>query len=145
MVQISRAFLYRPVDYLKGQVDLALYENMMTTLGLASHAKSQSPLRLLSSDVMDQVYEYAAFDKPKTKGVKAAAKARANGSLAIVPFEGWQGKSKKGKKNASKEDEMNMADLGFFTPGRKIVFPLTLPSLHLTGPCYRGKWRIEST
>ncbi|KAL9187871.1 hypothetical protein ACHAXT_006249 [Thalassiosira profunda] len=130
-------------DRLKGQVDLALYENTMTTLGLACHARSQSPLRLLAKDVMDQVLEYAGCAKPTCAGVKRAAKIRserADGSLAIVPRLAK-------KKGAPEEDPMDFSDLDFFTasarpdsycfPGRKIVFPLTLPNLHLTGPCYR--------
>lgn len=117
-------------DFLRSQMELALYENTMTTIGLACHATSKSPLKLLPKDVMEHVLGFSGCTKPTRSAVKTAAAGRSG--LAIVPLVGWRQ-----KKNAPDETPLNLADVSLFQPGIKIVIPLTKPNLHLTGPCYR--------
>jgi len=148
-------------DHLKSQMELALYENTMTMIGLAIHAKesNKSPLKLLSSDVMEHVLGFAACTKPMGASVKSIATGRTGGSLAIVPFEGWgsaaaPSKLRSEKKNAPDEAPLNLADMSMYQPGCKIIIPLTKPNLHLTGPCYRdlrkhvkshANWDVQRT
>ena len=103
-------------------MDLALYENTMTVIGLGQLSKSKSPIKLLSSDTLEHVLAYAGI-KPKCANVKAVAKSRGK-DLAI---------------NVKTEDaRLNLADMNVLQPGTKLTIPLTKPNLHLTGPCYRG-------
>ena len=109
--------------YLKSQMDLALYENTMTVIGLGQLSKAKSPIKLLSSDTLEHVLAYAGI-KPKGANVRAVAKSRGK-DLAI---------------NVKTEDaRLNLADMNVLQPGTKLTIPLTKPNLHLTGPCYRGK------
>ena len=121
--------------FLDSQMKLAMYENVMTTIGLASHARSKSPLKLLSSDVIDQVLAYAGHKKPSSKDVKAANEWRKKQrTLAIVPLAETQ---------SLKEADithLNLADTSLFRTGAKIVIPLLTPEHHLTQPCWRGKF-----
>eukprot|EP01083_Nonionella_stella_P160624 525279_1 len=120
--------------YLKGQMHLAVYENTMTTIsmGRLSKPNNNSPLKLLSGDVLKQVLEYAGI-KPKKKDVKEAVSGRGLGTLAIVPFVGYE----KNGRGFQDETGLNLADPNLLLPGSKICFPLSKPNLHLTGPCYR--------
>ena len=115
--------------YLKSQIDLALFENTMTVIGLGQLNKSKSPIKLLSSDTLEHVLAYAGIKPPKGANIKAVAKSRGK-DLAI---------------NVKTEDaRLNLADMNVLQPGTKLTIPLTKPNLHLTGPCYRGKRLFQS-
>jgi len=131
-------------DHLKSQMELALYENTMTMIGLVTHAKESntSPLKLLSSIGMEHVLEFAACTKSNGAGAKSITVGRTGGSLAIVPFAGWESaatpsKLRIEKKNAPGEAQLKLAGMSMYQPGCKIIIPLAKLNLHLTGPCYR--------
>ena len=117
-------------------MDLALFENTMTIIGLGQRNKSKSPLKLLSSDTLKNVLAYAGI-KPKGKKIKRIAKGRGE-DLALRPFVGYTGTHFKSLKHKD-ETRLNLADMNVLQPGSKLTIPLTKPNLHLTGPCYRGK------
>ena len=130
-------------DYLRGQMELAYYENTMSLIGLALLPKSTSPLKLLSSDMLSNILSYANI-KPRGSHVNKAVEGRASlgggkGTTDIVPYAGWRDEKRK-KNKASDDTDLNLADFDTFEPGEKIIIPLAKPNLHLTGPCYKGKF-----
>lgn len=134
-------------DYLRAQMELATHDNVMTTIGLSvqPRASNRSPLRSLPPDVMRKVLGYAGIDKPKgTTIVKRAARARDASGGAIAPYDGFfeATKSPRSAKVGEEEIMLNLIDMSLFQAGSKIVFPLTKPNLHLTGPCYRGEFIV---
>ena len=106
-------------DHLNNQMDLALYENTMTTIGLACHAKSDSPLKLLPPGVMNSILAFVGCTKPGLMpGVKASLDRRTNNN-AIVPFAGL----------GTPESQLNLGDVSLFHPGEKIVIPFSKVSM----------------
>ena len=107
-------------DHLKNQMDLALYENTMTTIGLACHAKSDSPLKLLPTDVLDNILAFAGCTKPLLiRAVKSTlARRTAN---EIVPFAGLR----------TPENQLNLGDVSLFHPGSKLVIPFSKVSMNI--------------
>ena len=108
-------------NYLNNQMDLALYENTMTTIGLACHAKSDSPLKLLPQGVMNSVLAFVGCTKPGLMpGVKASLDRRTNNN-AIVPFAGL----------GTPESQLNLGDVSLFHPGSKLVIPFSKVSMNI--------------
>ena len=117
---------------------LASYENAMTMIGLARHPKNSgsSQLALLPNDVLSRVLEFAELcgrgEASNARRRAATARTKSGTSLNIVPFAGMA--------QYIANIDLNLADMSIYTPGRKIVIPLSLPNLHLTAPCYRGEF-----
>ena len=60
-------------DYVRDQMELANYENVMTMIGLACHpTRGSSPLRKLPNVVLSNVMEYAGYRNPSTPGLFSA-------------------------------------------------------------------------
>lgn len=154
-------------DYLRSQMDLAVYENAATAIGLGCvhrgpddpRGANASPLRLLPPDVLEHVLGYALVRPRGTADVRrAVAEKERTGTNAIVPLEGRRGgapkkKKRGGGKGGGDGDDgaeagggggtvTNLADASIFVPGAKIVIPLAEPNQHLTGPCYRGEFAL---
>jgi hypothetical protein len=59
--------------YVRDQMELANYENVMTMIGLACHpTRGSSPLRTLPNAVLSNVMEYAGYRNPSTPGLFSA-------------------------------------------------------------------------
>lgn len=122
----------RKFDFLRSQMNMALIENTKVVIGLGCHAKSKSPFRQLSTDLVEHIWSYMGMEKPANANVAAG-----RSGLPIVPYEGWR--QFQSRRSAKSEDEtgVDLADMSLFKPGQKIIILLTEPNHHLTGPCYR--------
>lgn len=125
-------------DYVRDQMELALYENLVTMIGLAFR-RLDLPL-----DVLTGVLKYAGYKQEmvvNADGLRRAAAGRricfGSDSTKIVPFAGYEPTHK----NCSRLDlsDINLSDMNMFRRGDKIVIELTEPDFHLTKPCYRGE------
>jgi hypothetical protein len=57
-------------DYVRDQMELANYENVMTMIGLACHpTRTTSPLRILPNAILSTVMQYAGYRNPSTPGL----------------------------------------------------------------------------
>ena len=145
-------------DYLKAQMDVAIYENTMTMLALGRKGASESCLRHLSDDTFSQVLDFAGVKKPTGSAVKLFASRRPTGTNEIIPLVGYSARPRTEKNPTT----MNLADSTLFEAGAKISVsvngfvvrschdsPLTFyrllhkyqieisqPDLHITGPCW---------
>lgn len=115
-------------DYVKQQMQMAIIENTKTIIGMGCLPQSTSPFRLLSPELVENIYSYLGYPQPDENV------ARGRSGLAIVPFEGWR---RRRNDPGDQEVGMNLADMTLFAPGSKITIPLTSPAHHLTSPCYR--------
>ena len=117
-------------DYLASQMNMAIIENTKVMIGLGCQPKSESPLKVLSSDLVDHIMGYVGLEPPSDPRI-----AMERSGLGIIPYEGWQRLRTGGLDHDT--GGVDLANLNLFQPGKKIIIPFSKPNHHLTQPCYR--------
>ena len=106
----------------KNEQERSLLENAKALLALGAQSESNSPLKLIPSTLICEILEFAQGEKKGNIGNDSNNSA--GGSATSIP--------------AVREDfGVNFSDMSMYTPGNKIVVPLTMPNTHLTGTYFR--------
>jgi len=155
----------RKFNDVKATVEGALMEKTKATVKLGCLPNSQSLLKSLPRDLIEQICVLAGLPVGKPRPVAAVA-ASASSTVAVavagssrrtvrkvnyselnIDQEGRDVNEKKAAKkrpaDESQKDEeqepLDLTDLSIYRSGEVIVIPLTKPNEHLTGPCWRGE------